>query len=223
MSPSTIHHTRQHVKHTVWVVEDNEEFGRQLAGLLSLSETFLCEHVFTACEPAVELLRGDALPDLILMDIGLPGMSGIEGVREIKTIAPSVEVVILTVFEDDEKVVEAIVAGASGYLHKSSSLETIVESLKAVLTGGAPINPQIARRVLEMFARSTTAQGNYHLSPREKEILRLLVDGLTKKEIAEKLFLSFHTIDNHVRNIYGKLRVQTRGGAVAKALKERLL
>lgn len=222
MSRPTIHHTLQDVKHTVWVVEDNEEFGRQLSGLLNLSEMFLCEHVFTACEPAIELLRADALPDLILMDIGLPGMSGIEGVREIKAIAPSVEIIILTVFEDNENVVEAIGAGASGYLHKSSSLETIVESLKSVLTGGAPINPQIARRVLEMFARSTT-HGDYHLSTREKEILRLLVDGLTKKEIANKLFLSFHTIDNHVRNIYGKLRVQTRGGAVAKALKERLL
>jgi DNA-binding NarL/FixJ family response regulator len=210
-------------KRTVWVVEDNEEFGRQLAGLLNLSESFTCEHIFSACEPALDLLHNDELPDLILMDIGLPGMSGIDGVREIKTLAPSVEVVILTVFEDSDKVFQAIGAGASGYLHKSSTLETIVESLKSILAGGAPINPQIARRMLEMFARLSAPHGNYHLSPREKEILGLLVDGLTKKEIAEKLFLSFHTIDNHLRNIYGKLQVQKRSGAVAKALKERLL
>ncbi len=210
-------------KRTVWVVEDNDEFGHQLAGLLNLSDTFACEHVFTACEPALDLLRKDALPDLILMDIGLPGMSGIEGVREIKSVAPSVEVVVLTVFDDSEKVFQAIAAGASGYLHKSVTLESIVESLKSILAGGAPINPQIAKRMLEMFARFTAPGADYHLSPREKEILGLLVDGLTKKEIAEKLFLSFHTIDNHLRNIYVKLQVQKRSGAVAKALKERLL
>lgn len=213
----------QDEKRTVWVVEDNEEFGRQLAGLLNLSETFACEHVFTACEQALDLLHRDELPDLILMDIGLPGMSGIEGVREIKALAPSVEMVILTIFEDSEKVFQAIGAGASGYLHKSSTLETIVESLKSILAGGAPINPQIARRMLEMFAQFSTPHRNYHLSPREQEILRLLVDGLTKKEIAYKLFLSFHTIDNHLRNMYSKLQVQSRSGAVAKALKERLL
>lgn len=210
-------------KHSIWVVEDNEEFGRRLADMLNLSDSFVCDRVFTACEPAIDLLREGDLPDVILMDIGLPGMSGIEGVREIKAMAPSIEVVILTVFEDNEKVFQAIGAGASGYLHKSSSLETVIESLESILAGGAPINPQIARRVLEMFARFSTPQGDYHLSPREKEILGFLVDGLTKKEIAEKLFLSFHTIDNHVRNTYGKLRVQTRSGAVAKALKERLL
>ncbi len=223
MNQPTFRNIPQDDKRTVWIVEDNEEFGRQLAGLLNLSDSFLCDQVFTACEPAVELLRSDALPDLILMDIGLPGMSGIEGVREVKTVAPSVEVVILTVFEDSEKVFQAISAGASGYLHKSATLETIVESLKSILAGGAPINPQIARRMLEMFAQFSAPHGNYHLSPREKEILGLLVDGLTKKEIAEKLFLSFHTIDNHLRNIYGKLQVQKRSGAVAKALKERLL
>ena len=223
MSQSADHPIPQNDKHTVWVVEDNEEFGRQLAGLLNLSDTFSCEHVFTACEPALGLLHNDELPDLILMDIGLPGMNGIEGVREIKAVAPSVEVVILTVFEDSEKVFQAISAGASGYLHKSATLETIVESLKSILAGGAPINPQIARRMLEMFAQFSAPHGNYHLSPREKEILRLLVDGLTKKDIADRLFLSFHTIDNHLRNMYGKLQVQSRSGAVAKALKERLL
>ena len=211
------------LRYAVWVVEDNDEFRRQLAGLLNLSDVFVCERDFSACEPAIDLLRDGELPDLILMDIGLPGMNGIEGTREIHAIASSIEVVILTVFEDDQKVFEAITAGASGYLHKSSSLEVIVESLESILAGGAPINPQIARSVLEMFARLSTPKGDYHLSPREKEILRFLVDGLTKKEIADKVFLSFHTIDNHVRNIYGKLRVQTRTGAVAKALKERLL
>lgn len=210
-------------KYSIWIVEDNAAFGRQLADLLNLSRKFTCDRIFTNCEQALDLLRSGELPDIVLMDIGLPGMSGIEGVRQIKAMASSVEVVILTVFEESEKVFEAISAGASGYLHKSSSLELIVESLESILAGGAPINPQIARKVLEMFAHLATPQGDYHLSAREKEILRHLVDGLTKKEIAEKLFLSFHTIDNHLRNIYTKLQVQSRSSAVSKALKERLL
>ncbi len=133
-------------KLSVWVVEDDERFGGQLAEIINLSETFECEEVFRSCESALELLREGTPPDLLLMDIGLPGMSGIEGVREIKTIAPAVQVVILTVFEDAENIVRAIGAGASGYLHKGSSLEEIVDSLKSVLNGGAPINPHIARK-----------------------------------------------------------------------------
>ena len=210
-------------KYSIWIVEDNAPFGRQLADLLNLSRRFVCDRTFTSCEEALDLLRTGELPDIVLMDIGLPGMSGIEGVRQIKSKASSIEVVILTVFEESEKVFEAISAGASGYLHKSSSLEVIVDSLESILAGGAPINPQIARKVLEMFAHLATPQSDYHLSPREKEILAHLVEGLTKKEIANKLFLSFHTIDNHLRNIYTKLQVQSRTSAVSKALKERLL
>lgn len=223
MTPTDDHPLATGDKRSVWIVEDNEDFGKQLAGLLNLSDPFVCEQVFGTCEPALALLNSDELPDLILMDIGLPGMSGIDGVRAIKAVAPSVEVVILTIFEDSEKVVQAIGAGASGYLHKSATLDAIVEALKSILAGGAPINPQIARRVLEMFAELSAPRSTYNLSPREQHILRHLVDGLTKKEIAEQLFLSFHTIDNHLRNIYTKLQVQTRSKAVAKALKERLI
>lgn len=216
-------HMNKELLHSVWVVEDNEEFRRQLTQLIDLSRDFRCEHGFRTAEPAIELIREGALPDIILMDIGLPGMSGIEAVRMIKTFAPSIELIMLTVFEEHQKIFEAITAGASGYLHKSSTLEEIVGSLKSILAGGAPINPHIAKSVLEMFAGFTPPKGEYHLSEREKEILKLLVEGLTKKEIAEKLFLSFHTIDNHCRNIYTKLRVQSRSSAVTKAIKERLL
>lgn len=208
---------------TVWIVEDDERFGTQLARLISLSDVFVCEHVFTACEPALDKLREDVPPDILLMDIGLPGMNGIEGLRQARAIVPALAVVILTVYEDTDNIVHAIGAGAAGYLHKGSSLETIVESLRSILGGGAPINPHIARKLLDLFASSAAPSGDYGLTHREKEVLGLLVDGLGKKPIAERLFVSINTIDKHVRNIYMKLQVQTRTGAVAKALKERLL
>jgi DNA-binding NarL/FixJ family response regulator len=209
--------------HQVWVVEDNDEFRMELARLLDASKVFHCEHCFASCEPALDLLRTGALPDLILMDIGLPGLDGIEGIRRAKEISPSVKIVMLTVFEDTDSIMQAIAAGASGYLHKSAHIEEAIESLTSILAGGAPMSPQVARKMLEVFAEKSAPAADYSLTPREREILKFLVDGLTKKEIADKLFLSFHTIDNHLRNIYVKLRVQSRSSAVSKALKERLL
>jgi DNA-binding NarL/FixJ family response regulator len=208
---------------SVWVVEDNDGFRRQLVTLLNLSAEFLCEHDFRAAEPALTFLEENSPPDLILMDIGLPGISGIEAVRRVKAMAPAVQVVILTVFDDNENVLHAIAAGASGYLHKSSSLEEIITALKTILAGGAPINPQIARKMLEFFAAIATPAGDYHLTLREKEILNSLVEDLSQKQIADRLSISTHTVNMHLRNIYGKLQVQSKAGAVAKVLKERLL
>jgi len=210
-------------RRTVWVVEDDERFGTQLARLINMSDVFACEQVYRACEPALEALHQEIPPDILLMDIGLPGMNGIEGVRRVKIVAPAVQVVMLTVYEDSDSIVQAISAGAAGYLHKGSSLDAIVDSMKSMLNGGAPINPQIARKVLDLFAHFSAPSIDYGLTTREKEVLGLLVDGLVKKEIADRLFVSYNTIDKHVRNIYGKLQVQTRSGAVAKAFKERLL
>jgi len=210
-------------RHSVWVIEDNNEFRRQLVGLLNLSETFRCGADFRACEPALTALEDGSPPELILLDIGLPGMSGIEGIKRIKAIAPTTDVVILTVFEDNQNVVHAIAAGASGYLHKSAPMDNIIESLKSVLQGGAPINPHIARKVLEMFAALSVPKAEYGLTRREQEILRLLVDDLSQAQIAQNLFISPHTVNMHVRNIYAKLQVQSKSGAIAKALKERLV
>ena len=210
-------------RRTLWIVEDDERFGTQLSHLIGLSDVFECEKVLTNCEDALTHLEDDVPPDVMLMDIGLPGMNGIEGIRRVKAIAPSIQVVMLTVFEDADNIIRAIGAGASGYLHKGSSLEDIVGSLKSMLNGGAPINPQIARKVLDMFARVAAPPTDYGLTSREKEVLSLLVDGMAKKQIADQLFVSFNTVDKHVRNIYDKLQVQTRSGVVAKVLKEHLL
>ena len=218
-----IEQTAEVVQHAVWIVEDNEQFRKQLRRVLNSSAVFQCDNDFRTCEPMLELLRESSPPDLVLMDIGLPGMNGIDGIRHIKAIAPTTEVVVLTVFDDSENVVRAIAAGATGYLHKSSSMDSIIDSLKSILVGGAPINPHIARKVLELFATASVPREDYGLTRREKEILSLLVEDIPLKQVADKLCISIHTVNMHLRNTYGKLQVQSRSGAVAKALKEHLL
>lgn len=207
----------------VWVVEDNALFRDTLADLLEGSRRLHCAMTFETCEEALVALDRDLLPALVLMDISLPGMNGIEGVRRIKTLAPALPIVMLTVHQDNDKIFQAICAGASGYLLKKSPPKSLLPAIEQVLAGGAAMDAQIARRVLEMFAQIAAPRADYGLSEREKEILEHLVEGLTKKQIAEELFLSPHTIDGHVRNVYAKLHVHNRAGAVAKALRENLL
>ena len=208
---------------TLWIVEDHAAFRRTLVRVLNAEADMRCARDFDSCEKALAALTGDHLPDLILLDVGLPGMSGLDGIRLIKERAPKALVVILTVFEDDDKVFQAICAGAAGYLLKTSSAADITQSVHEALAGGSPINPRIARRVLEMFSKFAPKQSDYGLSDREKEILQLMTTGLIKKEIADRLTLSVHTVDTYLRRIYEKLEVNTRTGAVAKALKEGLV
>jgi DNA-binding NarL/FixJ family response regulator len=150
-------------------------------------------------------------------------MNGIDGTRELKARSREMLVIMLTVNQEEHAIFQAICAGASGYLLKAAPSERIVEAINDVLAGGAPITPQIARKVLEAFTKANTPKADYGLTEREREILQLLVDGLSKQRIAEKIFLSYHTIDFHLRNIYEKLHVHSKAGAVAKTLKERLL
>ena len=208
---------------TVWLVEDDSLFRESVQTLLRRAEGIDCTYAFGRCEDALDMLDQAFAPEVVLMDISLPGMSGLEGIRRIKVLSPASHIIMLTVHEDNEKIFEAICAGASGYLLKPSSAQAIVAALRAARSGGAPINPQIASKVLDMFTHLAVPKGDYGLTPRECEILQHLVEGETKKRIAEQLFLSFHTIDMHVRNIYAKLHVHSRSGAIAKALKERLI
>jgi len=146
----------------------------------------------------------------------------IAAVRRIKSISPSSRVIMLTVIDSHERIFKAICAGASGYLLKTSPAEKIVEAVLEAHAGGAPMTTQVARSVLDMFARLATPHEDYGLTAREQRILELMTQGLIKKEIADQLSISYHTVDTHLRNIYTKLHVHTRTGAVAKALKERL-
>jgi len=208
---------------TIWIIEDHAAFRRTLVRVLNTETELQCTRDFDSCEKALAALAHDEAPGLILLDVGLPGMSGLDGIRLLKERAPKSLVVILTVFEDDDKVFQAVCAGAAGYLLKTSSATDITQAVRDALAGGSPMTPRIARRVLDMFSKFAPKQSDYGLSDREKEILLLMTTGLIKKEIADKLTLSIHTVDTYLRRIYEKLEVNTRTGAVAKALKEGLV
>ena len=209
---------------SVWLIEDNRTFRDTVARVLNRVEGMECSGSFTSSEDALDALKEGRVPDVVLLDVQLPGLSGLEAVPIIKAISPSTRVVMLTVFDDHQKIFQAICAGASGYLLKTAPVDRIVEAIREVLAGGAPMNPNVARSVLDMFARLAVPAFDYNLTERERErsILELMTQGLTKKEIAARLTLSYHTVDSHLRNIYTKLHVHNSSGAVAKAVKERL-
>lgn len=213
-SPSPFH---------VWLIEDNAVFRRTVARIIGALPGVAVVEDFGSAEAALEKLAAGPAPETVLIDVGLPGMDGIECIHRLKAGAPGAQILVLTVFEDDEKIFRAVCAGASGYLLKSASMPEIAEAVAEVRRGGSPMTPRVARRVLEMFSKLAPAQNDYGLAPREREVLELYVHGFTNKQVAEKLALSVHTVDSYNKSLYDKLHVNTRSGAVAKALKERLV
>jgi DNA-binding NarL/FixJ family response regulator len=211
-------------KTTVWLIEDNADYRRMVAWQINQISGLYCVQTYSTCEQALVAMRTEPLPQVVLCDVGLPGMDGIAGISAIKALSPGTHVIMLTVHDDPHKVLGAICAGASGYLLKDASEEAITAAIHEVLNGGAPMNGRVARLVLEAFARqNSTPHNTYGLSEREKDILQYMVKGMIKKEIAEQMGLSYHTVNNYLRRIYDKLHVHTRGGAVAKTVEERLL
>jgi len=206
----------------VWLVEDNHDFRKTVARVLNGIEGVECSQHFSNAEDALDALLGGGVPDVILLDVGLPGQNGIAAVPKIKAILPSTRVVMLTVFDDDEKVFKAICAGASGYLLKSTPPGVIAQAIREALAGGAPMTPKVAGAVLQMFSKMSRPTQDYGLTEREEKILELMMEGLTAKAIAGNLAVSYHTVDTHIRNIYTKLHVHSRGGAVAKGFKGKL-
>jgi DNA-binding NarL/FixJ family response regulator len=206
----------------VWLIEDHQTYGQRLAKALNRLEGIACPRHLTACEDAFAALTSETPPQVLLLDVGLPGISGLDGLARLRELAPRTSIVILTVFEEDDKIFRAICAGASGYLLKTADTADIAAAIRSAAAGGSPINPTIARRVLDMFSKGGTApsQKDYGLTAREKDILQLLVQGHSTKEAAAQLQISYHTADGYIRGIYEKLQVNTRGSAVAKALKE---
>ncbi len=207
----------------VWLVEDHKVYGERLMRALNRLDDLSCTQRFTACEDAFAALVEHPAPDVLLLDVELPGVSGIEGIARLRQLAPKAAIVILTVFEDDEKIFRAICAGAAGYLLKTSGTEDIATAIRSAAAGGSPINPRIARRVLEMLSKANEPPRDYGLTPREHDILQLLVQGHTIKEAAAQLGIGYYTADEYIRSVYEKLQVRSRGSAIAKAIHERLV
>ena len=207
----------------VWIVEDNTFLRDTLRELIGAHPEFRCGLAAGSCEAALHAIRRGGAPDVVLMDLGLPGMSGIDGIAQLAVMSPVSRVVVLSVHEDDDQVFQALCTGAVGYLLKPASDQQIVNAVDTAMRGGAPINAFIARRMLSMFTRTARPRTDHGLTPREMEILQLLVEARSQKQIAGLLTLSPHTVDTHVRNIYAKLHVRSRGGAVAKAISDRII
>lgn len=207
----------------VWLIEDNQNFRTTLSRVVNGMTGMKCANQFSNAENALDALHAGAVPDVVLLDVGLPGLNGIDAIKEIKTLSPTTRIVMLTVFDDHEKVFKAVCAGASGYLLKPSNTASIVRSIKEAISGGAPMTPQVAKSVLDMLSGRTAPKPVQILTSREQSVLRLMSQGKGMKGIAEELDLSYHTVDSHLRNIYAKLHVHTSTAAVAKAVKEGLL
>ena len=204
---------------TVSIVEDNEQLRGTLARVINRAEGFRCVSQYGDAESALEGLPKDA-PEVVLMDINLPGMNGVECVRRLKQTAPRVLVVMLTVYEDTENIFNALAAGAAGYLLKRTKSAELLEAIREVHRGGSPMTTHIARKVTQSFQRAgPSQQPTENLSEREQEVLDCLSQGFLYKEIAEKLGISYETVHTYIRRIYEKLQVRTRTEAVAKFLK----
>ncbi len=200
----------------VAIVDDDEGVRTKLSGAVARFEGCVCVGQFASAEAAVAGLATTG-PDVVLMDINLPGMTGIECVRRIKAAHPAIEFIMLTVYEDTESVFNALAAGASGYLLKLATRAELLEAIRLVHAGGSPMTGHIARKVVQSFRRPTTSETEAsQLSPREQEVLQLLVKGFLYKEISESLGISYDTVHNHIRHIYEKLHVRSRTQAVAK-------
>ena len=210
-------------RRTVWIVEDSSEYRGTIQQLINGSDDLHCPQAFATAEAFLAFINDHFAPEVVLLDIGLPGMSGIDAVRMVQGFSPATSLVMLTIHEDNDRIFDAICAGATGYLLKSTEPQGILAGIREAMAGGVPMSPPIVRRVLNMFKQINAPRWDYQLTEREKDVLNQLVEGKSKKKIAAALNLSTHTIDTHLRNIYAKLHVHSGRSAVAKALNEKLV
>jgi len=208
---------------TVSIIEDRRDIREGLATLINGTEGYRCSGAFRSMEEALEMIDRD-LPDVALVDIGLPGMSGIDGIRILKDRHPGLAMLMLTVYADDDRIFDALCAGACGYMLKNTPPARLLASLEEAVMGGSPMSPEIARRVVTLFREiRPPAAADYQLTPHETRLLKLLVDGHNYKTAAQELKVSVNTISFHMRNIYEKLQVHSKSEAVSKALRHRLI
>jgi len=207
----------------VIIFDDNDPLRDSVAMLLQENADFTLAGSYSHCLDVIENIK-DSKPDVVIMDIDMPGMNGIEGVKQIRKNFPTLQILMLTVFDDDEKVFAAIKAGAGGYILKNAEPKNLLSAISEVYNGGAPMTPGIARKVLFQFQHLQPEQikEDYHLSARENEVLASLVDGLSYKMIASKLNITYDTVRAHMKKIYEKLHVTSMTEAVAKAINKKL-
>ena len=204
------------------IVEDVREIREGLARLINTTPGHRCMGVYASMEEALEKIPNN-LPDLVLSDIGLPGIDGISGITILKERYPELLILMLTVYDDNERIFDALCAGACGYLLKKTPWEKVVEALKEAVEGGSPMSPEVARRVINLFREiKPPKEASYELTPHEVRLLRMLVEGHSYKTAAAELHVSVNTIKFHLRHIYDKLQVHTKSEAVAKALRHGL-
>lgn len=209
----------------VLIVEDKRTIRESLVSLINSTEKFQCIAAFADCESML-VSKDLNKAKIFLMDIGLPGMSGIDGVKRIKQNDPDANILILTVYEDNEKIFNAICAGACGYLLKSTPPAEIINALESMYNGGSPMTPSIARKVIELFRNQKAVREEEKknlLSGREREVLSALAEGKSYRETAEYLFISVDTVRQHIRNIYYKLQVHSQSEAVATAIRKGII
>ena len=207
----------------VALVEDLREIREGLTALINGTHGFKCVGSYYNMEVALARI-GDEIPDVILTDIGLPGMSGIQGIEILRARFPEVPILALTVYDTDKKVFDALCAGASGYLLKNTAPARLLEAIREVANGGAPMSPEVARRVIRLFREFRPPESaSYHLTSQETELLKLLIEGHYKKTAAKEMGISTNTVSFHLKNIYSKLQVHSKTEAVAKALREHLI
>lgn len=203
------------------ICEDNSDYRESLVAFLDEYEDIVCCGAFANAENIIEIVA-NSRPEIVLMDIEMPGKNGITALKEIKEQFPQTEIIMLTVFEDRENVFEALCAGASGYLLKNTTPSIILSSIKDVVNGGAAMSPSIARKTLSFFQKPLK-NATFTLTVQEQQILKLLVDGLSYKMIATKMDVVVDTVRYHIKKIYEKLHVHSAPGAVAKAIRDRLV
>jgi DNA-binding NarL/FixJ family response regulator len=207
----------------VAIVEDRREIRESLALLIGGTPGFQCTGSFRSMEEALDKLKTHR-PHLLLSDIGLPGMDGIEGIKILRQRYPDLLILMLTVYDDDDRIFDAICAGACGYLLKKTPPVRLLESLREAVTGGAPMSPEVAKRVMALFREiRPPARCDYELTPHETRLLKLLVEGHNYKTAASELGVTVHTVSFHLRSIYDKLQVHSKSAAVAKAIHNRLV
>jgi DNA-binding NarL/FixJ family response regulator len=205
------------------VVEDIKDIRDGLTTLINFTDGFRCTGSYRSMEEALARLN-DEVPDVLLSDIGLPGMSGIDGIRIIKERFPEMQILMLTVYDDDDRIFDALCAGASGYLLKRTPPAKLLENIREAMSGGAPVSPEVATRVIKFFRESHSAErSDYALTPHETRLLKLLTEGYNYTTAAEKLGVSYNTIKFHVRHIFDKLQVHSKSEAVVKAMRDRLV